>query len=367
MKLSNPSSRRFGHDVYHHTVRDSDTEEEEETNQNGKANDMITNGSERRQLFSCCARIGIGCCARIGIGIGLVAVVLALLGAFVQPVNDKFWEASCGLGILVISDFDIGNTKKYHQWYNEDSTLQLAQSGTFVGPSQMAEYIDFIQSIYFQEWIGRPGRYRFQVATKDRCLLEYVFQTTTQIKPEYSATGEGQCMLSTIGVKLDYTVGLFGFGFNVKKLNIFFPEKYLETLFNDIVGGEAVTDYICDTILRDHCQDVYEANGLDEETCRQRYNSLPPVDEYGYVDGNTKGCRILHSAFAEINNEHCPHMSFIPIEDHHGDLWCQESGGVKAEDLFSEDELAFFKDYAIDSGFDEETLSKTCNYTNSTL
>jgi len=310
------------------------------------------------------ARIGmLIISARIGMLIIIVVVVsLVLLVAFVPPLNGLFWTFSCVLGVKN-SGYDALDTTNYHEWYNDDSTMELAQSGTFVGPLQMSEYVDFTKSIYFEKYDTVGDHYgKLQIASKDRCLLEYAIQNKAQVKPEYTNNGEGQCIITTVGVKLDYAVGLFGFGINVKKMSLFYPEKFLEKLFNNIIGGNAVTNYICDTVLRDNCQDVYKANGLNETTCKQKYNNLPPVDAYGYLDDYAKGCRILHSAFAAINPKHCPHMSFIPIKDDHDELWCQKSGGTKAEDLFSEDELTNIKDFAIKSGFDPETLSTSCDY-----
>jgi len=324
----------------------------ESDNTINKSNEHIPDGNGKRKLFHC---------AKIGIGIGIGVLVVTLLIAFVPPLNGWFWETSCGLGIK-ISGYDTLATDKYHLWYNYDSTMQLAQTGTFVGPSQMTEYVDFIRAIYFDKYDVVGGKTRWQTASKDRCVLEIASHNKVQVKPEYSTTGKGECILTTVGIRLDYTVGLFGFGFNIKKITLFYPELFLNILFNDMIGGEGVTDYICGTVLRDSCQDVYEANGLNDETCKKRYNNLPQVDLYGYLDDKAKGCRILHSAFAEINEKHCPHMSFIPIKDYAGDLWCQKSGGVKAEDLFSESELKFFKDYAIDLGYDPETLSAPCDY-----
>lgn len=204
----------------------------------------------------------------------------------------------------------------------------------------MSEYVYFTKAIYFKNYdpVGDNHR-KMQIASKDRFLLEYAFQNKAQVKPEYTNNEEGQCVITTVGVKLDYTVVLFGFGFNIKKMSLFYPEKFLGIFFNNIIGGNAVTNYICDTVLCDKCQDVYKANGLNETNCKQKYNNLPPVDAYGYLDDYAKGYRIFHSVFVAINPKHCPHMSFIPIKDYHDEFWCQKSGGTKAEDLFSEDEL----------------------------
>merc|ERR1712238_583663 len=97
-----------------------------------------------------------------------------------------------------------------------------------------------------------------------------------------------------------------GDGFFIQRTNLFYPEKVLETLFNDGIGGPNMTNYICDDVLRDNCPKVYEENGLDEETCKSMYNSLPPTDDYGYLDEYTKGCRILHSALQKLMKDTVP-------------------------------------------------------------
>lgn len=290
-----------------------------------------------------------------------VAILLGVVLAFryIPFLNGKLWKASCGLGIK-ISGYDTLETEKYHLWFNEDSTMHLAQSGTFTGPEQMTEYVDFTKSVYFDKYESLDSATQFIEASSDQCIVQVAVQNLAKVKAEYSKTGQSECAVTTVGFKLQYTVGLFGFGFNIKRMDLFYPEKFLQLLFNDLIGGPATTDYICDTVLKGNCGDVYEKNGLDEESCKAQYEALPGVDDYGSLDDKAKGCRILHSAFAEVNKKHCPHMSFIPIQDYTGELWCQESGGVRAEDLWSDDELDFISKFAEDSGFDPETLSGPC-------
>ena len=88
------------------------------------------------------------------------------------------------------------------------------------------------------------------------------------------------------------------------------------------------------------------------------------VGDGGYLDGNTKGCRILHSAFAETNDKHCPHLSFVPEEDYLGRVKCQSSGGVQPEDLFSDQELTFFQKYGEEHGLPRDTLFAECEVAN---
>lgn len=319
------------------------------------------------------------CCTsrRLVIVATVVSVLLLVLTPLIRPLSgvddgnelallaseSLLWKRACLVG-LQDSGFAFLDTENYNLWYNDDSVMQLAQSGQFKGPEQMIEYVEFTKSTFFESYESLEQK-RVPISTgKDQCQVLVAVQNRAQVKPEYSTSGEGVCLITTVGFKLYYTVNnLKGDGFLIQRTNLFYPDKFLNILFNDGIGGDNVTDYICDDVLRDNCPKVYEENGLNEEKCKSMYNSLPPTDGYGYLDEYTKGCRILHSAFAEINEKHCPHMSFIPIPDYTGTLWCQTSGGVKAEDLFTPYELGVIKEFAINSGFDPITLSANCTYT----
>jgi len=284
---------------------------------------------------------------------------ISLLDGASSKIREGYCKASYAL-----SQFDLLDTDNYEKYIPPESTMTLAQTGTFVGPKSMAEYVDFTRSKFFDFYLRYSDSEIEVVKAKNgECEIMAAVQNKMQVKPKYSNSGEGVCVIALIGFKVLFTPGLLGKGLSIENIKLFYPEKFLPMLFNDAIGGPAVTDYICDTVLRDNCQEVYKANGLEEKSCKTMYDALPPTDEYGYLDEKTKGCRILHSAFAETNKGHCPHMSFIPIKDYMGNYWCQESGGKKAEDFWSDDQLAFLKDAAINSfGFDPVTLSTTCDY-----
>jgi hypothetical protein len=72
--------------------------------------------------------------------------------------------------------------------------------------------------------------------------------------------------------------------------------------------------------------------------CKEAYDKLN-MTENGFLDSNTKGCRIIHSSFVPINTGHCPHLSFAPQEDKKGKFICQTSRRRKPSDLFSLKEL----------------------------
>ena len=105
--------------------------------------------------------------------------------------------------------------------------------------------------------------------------------------------------------------------------------------------------------MKSNCQETFKLNNLTWTDCLAKYDALPPTNAQGYLDDNTKGCRILHSVFAAKNKNHCPHLSFIPQEDHHGIIKCQTSKGTKPSDLFSAFELEKIEEISHEWGFDE--------------
>lgn len=79
-----------------------------------------------------------------------------------------------------------------------------------------------------------------------------------------------------------------------------------------------------------------------------------PREEDGYIDDRAQGCRWVHSVFSKEKNIHCPHISFIPMEDIDGKTKCQSSAFKPYESLFSEAELDFFYDWGSNEfGFNE--------------
>ena len=78
--------------------------------------------------------------------------------------------------------------------------------------------------------------------------------------------------------------------------------------------------------------------------CLETLNALPFADDGAltYIDGNTKGCRILHAVFAKTNPDHCPHISFEADEDVNDLVKCNESKRTLPTDLFTEEQLGLF-------------------------
>mmetsp|Transcript_12997 Transcript_12997/g.15253 ORF Transcript_12997/g.15253 Transcript_12997/m.15253 type:complete len:335 (-) Transcript_12997:118-1122(-) len=269
------------------------------------------------------------------------------------------WQQACVVGFQK-AEFDFLATERYNEWYTEDSVMQLAQSGTFKGPGEMIEYVDFTKAKFFDYYKSLDSYPQFMKATRDECVLFIVNINKAQVNPTY---GQPVCLETTVGFKLHYTVSdPEGNGFNIHRTNLYYSAPFLVELFSNGITGDGVRDFICEGVLHKNCGDVWDYNGLDEESCKERYDALPGVNEGGYLDDKAKGCRILHSAFAEVNKKHCPHMSFKPKKDYAGNYWCQESGYVVAEDLFTGPELAKIQNISVEVGYPADTQYKHCEY-----
>ena len=106
--------------------------------------------------------------------------------------------------------------------------------------------------------------------------------------------------------------------------------------------------YLFVETMQEACADVYAQNGNPSiEECLDKMADLPVASDNFYVDGNDAGCRKLHAVFAGFNDEHCPHLSFIPIEDVNGKIKCQTSQNLQVADYFTEAEIAKYAEYTV--------------------
>mmetsp|Transcript_22652 Transcript_22652/g.34228 ORF Transcript_22652/g.34228 Transcript_22652/m.34228 type:complete len:337 (-) Transcript_22652:189-1199(-) len=302
-------------------------------------------------------------CAICVLGLVSIGALASTVTAETEPVDTnaaQAWAAACVQG-LITSGFDFLQTEKYDLWYNETSIMELAQSGTFIGPEEMTEYTNFVKAPFFDYYVsGDNWREKPIRLGQDECVMLLAGTNKMQVN---AAMGNPVCVETTVGFKLHYTVAdLDGSGFLIHRTNLFYSGIFIHELFANALNADGVRDYICDDVLMANCPEIVALNQLTSESCKERYDGLPDTNEGGYLDEFTTGCRILHSAFAETNAEHCPHLSFVPVADYKDRIKCQESYGITAEDLFSEDELAFIGDVAVNSGYDRLTKYKECEY-----
>ena len=151
-----------------------------------------------------------------------------------------------------------------------------------------------------------------------------------------------------------YTVAvLFKFALKKNKINSIFVRyttEFLGYFLSNLDSTPATASFVCTALQTKGCTATWQLNNLTSHAdCVARYNAIPMLAESDtlYIDGNSRGCRILHSVFALNNSKHCPHLSFVPQEDKNGNIKCQKSaamdvnlGEFTAEDL---EALAIFR------------------------
>ena len=137
---------------------------------------------------------------------------------------------------------------------------------------------------------------------------------------------------------------------------MFLPIAFFEA-FMDSFDADDVRDSVCN-IMESNCTETLKFNNLTVDGCKNAYDKLNMSDN-GYLDSNTKGCRIVHSTFVPINTGHCPHLSFAQLQDEKGMIKCQESRGRKPSDLFSPQELENIGTKGQDLGF-PTNLTRSC-------
>lgn len=150
---------------------------------------------------------------------------------------------------------------------------------------------------------------------------------------------------------------------DISKVYVYYEEPYLEEFTGVITNTDQTRDFIC-TTMRDNCADIWELNDLSSiDECTTKLQALPATEDNADFSGNTQGCRVLHAAFAATNPMHCPHISFLPVEDDNGKIKCQESAYRPVEEMFDEDDLEVFDTRRNELGLDNEMAAVVCDCT----
>lgn len=259
---------------------------------------------------------------------------------------------------LFLSGFDYFNFDRYNEWFNDNSTFLLAETGIYQGADEIQEYVAFIQAKYFSSFTSEERLFlQIAEASWNTCQVNLFFTNTAILNS--AVTGSSGCLEFLGATKIKYTPGfaaLFG-GFVVNQVTLFYPGPLLAQLFGTALNTNEVGAYVCG-VMENSCNSTFVANNLttSPDACPTKFSSLDPVGPDGYLDGNTKGCRILHAAFAESNDAHCAHISFIPELDPKGQIKCQTGDGLELSDLFTPQELDDIVAAGVQFGLDPETL-----------
>lgn len=102
----------------------------------------------------------------------------------------------------------------------------------------------------------------------------------------------------------------------VENINVYYDEPYLASFhFMDLASTDCTRQFVCDVMSSDFCSNPVE-------NCVEKLASIPITDQ-AYIDGNSQGCRFLHTVLAQYDNKHCAHLAFEPTLDRDGKIKCQ--------------------------------------------
>lgn len=255
----------------------------------------------------------------------------------------------------------------------DDKTLQTYHlTGEWVGIDAITEYLsayggDFASKL---ETLSMPVINMSQT-TDEECVLWNTGAARVFTKPEFSINNESTYIDFVGG-------GVFRFKLTgdperpiyLTNWDIWVPDDFIPALFGAI-DSDATAEYVCDEITN-LCSDYeIESIGCNSSSksnkcsrllkkskkggkkkkkgnrkmakCMSRLKSLPANDNGFWIDGDSRHCRILHGLYAKNNPMHCPHVTFKKEDDINGKCKCCESKKLRAEDVFTAEQLEFFK------------------------
>ena len=114
-------------------------------------------------------------------------------------------------------------------YYLDDSTtFSLTETGTWVGPGDIKEYVDFTTSHLFNMYdTTNDVEMEMILATHDSCSAIFTGTNRYQVDSKFHPPG-GKCLETLLAYTLHWEVEPF----KVKKINLFSPKQRMETLFN---------------------------------------------------------------------------------------------------------------------------------------
>jgi len=282
-------------------------------------------------------------------------VLLMLI--WISPAHAIFEFAQCVEGFLGLS-LVLNDFTNFDTYFHQDarSKLIFAEAGNYYGSDGIEEYLRIVDH-------------------KSNPFFDLMKEVATEISPEGFDREAGTCTANANfvvdhifnpafskggafsgGVSMSLT-----FDMNANKITdiyAYVPKGVIHTWFDQTFTDSGV-ERLC-TITSDSCADVFEQNGITSvEECKERMQSLDMVTGDNYFDGESFACRLAHGIMAEHNPDHCPHISFLPMEDKDGTIKCQESAGNLPTDVLSASKIANFETFMVRHGIDPTVGIKT--------
>jgi len=298
-----------------------------------------------------------------------MALIMLLCPRLLEAREDNAVNRLFCLAQFALFDFQIFEFDRYGEYFNDDTVLELAQTGSYIGAEAIEEYVRFgsDSSSYILENLELDQFNEVKTAS-DPLTGECVLNVVASVSYIFNKTITKERVHSVPAMlKIYYDPGShlsFGKEVEISRVNIYYDAQFLEGLFGDVLITDPMQEFICQT-LYDCGEEEWALQGFDSVLdCQYALSALPPTGPGGIGDvtGNNQGCRALHAQLAQASpKKHCPHISFVPFADPDGLIKCQNQGTVQVSDLFDEGDLAFFNKRVAQLGFDVNAAFHICN------
>jgi hypothetical protein len=256
----------------------------------------------------------------------------------------------------------LGNVLTNQANYGNESFLTLEQTGLYWGDDSIREYSSLADDTIPGEailvdscWISPDLKLKINQVEGTYCDVTASAILGATFQPNLS--GENILALeATAGYRTTYHVADDGDSFpDVEVYRLFLTDPSQNGLFN--IEEEYIPPRICQ-VLENACGEQYFHFSSQAE-CISAMSTLPfvQVNDFGsYVyTGNSTGCRMIHSAMANLNPElHCPHISWFSEPDRNGNYKCDDKNLAKFYHNFTADDMKLFERVAAINELDDD-------------
>ncbi|CAB9514774.1 Putative white-brown complex homolog protein 30 [Seminavis robusta] len=290
-----------------------------------------------------------------------------------SPVERQL--VNCIQALVNTEQTDLGGVALFSQEHVEsiatdDFTITVAETGEFGKYTGAVEYLGLISPAEDSfvlsepcEVAGTRALFFYPSPEENQCSFVYTALQQASLnqkyrRDEYNDESYGHFFL---GSKFSFTYADDLQSTWVSRLDVFTPQALYEDFIEPQVDPTKVSSEICQT-MQNFCPSTWENNGFAaQDDCISKMSQLPTttVNSRGQtvLDGNSTGCRTLHTALVLKDRNHCSHLSFIPEEDPNGNTKCSESYNRHADDLFTPEVYAKFMMAAEDLGFNATDIN----------